>query len=276
MNQNRIHHLSVIHPDAHLHETVEVGPFTTIYEDVYIGEGTWIGPNVTIFPGARIGKHCKIFPGAVIAAEPQDLKYNNEYTTVEIGNYVIIRECVTIHKGTEYSYKTIIGNNSLIMAYSHIAHDCVIGNHVIIANATNMAGHVIIDDFAVIGGMTAIHQFCKIGKHVIIQGGSLVRKDIPPYVKAGREPMVFEGLNLVGLKRRGFPNEDIELIKDIYRVYYGNGMNISQATLKVEETFGDSIYKTEILNFIKNSQRGILKGYSANSFNDTDTDSEFE
>ncbi len=274
MKQSNKHPFSVIHPEAQIHDTVQVGPFTTIYEDVIIEEGTWIGSNVTIFPGARIGKHCKIFPGAVIAGDPQDLKYNNEYTTVEIGNYVTIRECVTINKGTEYSYKTIVGNNTLIMAYSHIAHDCIIGNNVVIANATNMAGHVIIDDFAIIGGMTAIHQFCKIGKHVIVQGGSLIRKDIPPYVKVGREPLIFEGLNLVGLKRRGFPNEDIETIKDIYRVYYGNGMNISQATSKVEECFPETIYKNEIINFIKNSQRGIVKGYASNSFSDSDSESE--
>ncbi len=271
---NNIHPLSVVHPEAKIHETVQIGPFTTIYDDVVIEEGTWIGPNVTIFPGSRIGKYNKIYPGAVIGAEPQDLKYNNEYTTVEIGNYVTIRECVTIHRGTEYSYKTVIGNNTLIMAYSHVAHDCVIGNNVVIANATNMAGHVIVDDFAIIGGMTAIHQFCKIGKHVIIQGGSLVKKDVPPYIKAGREPLIFEGLNIVGLKRRGFANEDIELIKNIYRIYYGNGMNISQATSKVEESFAESLYKNEIVNFIKNSQRGVLKGYASNSFSDTDTESE--
>ncbi len=274
MKQNNIHPFAVIHSESKIHESVKIGPFSTIYEDVFIEEGCWIGPNVTIFPGTRIGKYCKIFPGAVLAGDPQDLKYNNEYTTVEIGNYVTIRECVTINKGTEYNYKTVVGNNTLIMAYSHIAHDCVIGNNVVIANATNMAGHVIIDDFAIVGGMTAIHQFCKIGKHVIIQGGSLVKKDIPPYIKVGREPLIFEGLNLVGLKRRGFENQDIELIKDIYRMYYGNGMNISQATIKVEESFAESIYKNEILNFIKNSQRGIVKGYASNSFSDSDSESE--
>lgn len=271
---SKVHPLSVIHPDAQLHETVEVSPFTTIYEDVIIGEGTWIGPNVTIFPGARIGKYCKIFPGASIAAIPQDLKFKNEYTTVQIGDYTTVRECVTINRGTEYAFKTVIGNHCLVMAYAHIAHDCIIGEHVVIANATNMAGHVIIEDYAILGGMTAVHQFCRIGKHAIVQGGSLVRKDIPPFAKAGREPVIFEGLNVLGLKRRGFSIEDIQLIKNIYKFFYGNGLNISQAISEVEMHFPECTYKQDILQFIKNSQRGIIKGYAASSLDDIYPESE--
>ena len=212
------HSLSVIHPDAQIGNNVHIEPFVTIHKDVVIGDNTWIGSNVVIHDGARIGEHCRIFPGAVISTIPQDLKFHDEYSTVEIGNYVTIREYVTVNRGTEHRRTTKIGDFSMIMAYAHVAHDCILGNHIIVANAVNMGGHVVIDDWAIIGGMCAIHQFTKIGKHSIISGGSLVRKDIPPFIKAGREPIAFEGLNIIGLKRRNFTNESIRELQEIYKV----------------------------------------------------------
>ncbi|MDC0552620.1 acyl-ACP--UDP-N-acetylglucosamine O-acyltransferase, partial [Flavobacteriaceae bacterium] len=174
-----------------------------------LGEGTWIGPNVTIMDGARIGKNCSVFPGSVISATPQDLKYNNEETTVEIGDNVTIRECVTINKGTSDRMKTVIGNNCLIMAYCHVAHDCIVGDNCIFSNNSTLAGHVTVGDYVIISGMAAVHQFCSIGDHAFVTGGSLVRKDVPPYVKAAREPLSYVGINSVGLRRRGFDSKKI-------------------------------------------------------------------
>ena len=195
---------SYIHPSAEIADNVVIEPFVTISKDVVIGEGTWIGPHVTIMEGARIGKNCKIFPGAVISAIPQDLKYKGEKAIVEIGNNVTIREYVTVNKGTEAAMKTVIGDNSLLMAYVHIAHDCIIGKNCILANNANLAGHVEIDDFAILGGATNFQQYCKIGRHVIVSGGCLVNKDIPPFVRAARHPTTYAGVNSVGLRRRGF------------------------------------------------------------------------
>jgi len=193
--------LSYIHPEAKIAQNVVIEPFTTIYKNVEIGEGTWIGPNVTIMEGARIGKNCKIFPSAVISSIPQDLKFEGEDTLTIIGDNTVIRECVTISRGTKDKFKTVVGNNCLLMAYVHIAHDCVVGNNCIIANAVQVAGHVHIDDYAIISGTSAIHQFCRIGSHVMISGGSLVRKDVPPFTKAGREPLSYCGINSIGLRR---------------------------------------------------------------------------
>lgn len=202
--------LAYIHPQAKIAETVVIEPFVTIYKDVVIGEGTWIGSNVTIMDGARIGKNCRIFPGAVVSAPPQDMKYKGEASTVTIGDNTIIRECVTLNRGTALDKNTTtIGSNCLLMAYVHIAHDCVIGNNVIIANSVQLAGHIEVQDYAFIGGASAVHQFVSIGAHSIISGGSLVRKDVPPYTKAGREPLSYVGINSVGLRRRGFSSEQI-------------------------------------------------------------------
>ena len=202
--------LAYVHSESKVAENVVIEPFVTIDKDVIIGEGTRIGSNVTIMPGTRIGKNCRIFPGAVIGAVPQDLKFKGEYTTVEIGDNTTIRECVTINRGTAARGKTVVGSNCLIMAYVHIAHDCVVGNSVIIVNSTLLAGEVIVDDWAIIGGMSGIHQFCHIGSHVMISGGSLVRKDVPPFIKAGREPLTYVGINSIGLRRRTFNNEKIK------------------------------------------------------------------
>ena len=196
--------LAYVHPEAKVADNVVIEPFVTIDQDVEIGEGTRIGSGVTILPGTRIGKNCRIFPGAVLGAVPQDLKFRGEYTTVEIGDNNTIREFVTINRGTAANGKTVVGNNNLIMAYVHIAHDCIVGNNIILVNNTQLAGEVIIDDYAILGGMSAVHQFVHIGPHVMISGGSLVRKDVPPYIKAGREPLSYVGINSIGLRRRNY------------------------------------------------------------------------
>ncbi|MES2592110.1 MAG: acyl-ACP--UDP-N-acetylglucosamine O-acyltransferase [Bacteroidota bacterium] len=254
--------LSYIHPEAKIGKNVIVEPFSTIYENVEIGDGTWIGPNVTIFQGARIGKNCKIFPGAVIAAIPQDLKFKGEVTTVEIGDNTTIRECVTINRGTTDKMKTAIGSNCLLMAYVHVAHDCIIGNNIIIANSVNLAGHVTIEDYSILEGLVAIQQFVKIGAHAFITGGSLVRKNVPPFTKAAREPLQYVGINSVGLRRRGYSNERILEIEDIYRTLYVKGHNVTNALAIIEQESPASPEKEQILNFIQESKNGIMRGIS--------------
>lgn len=252
--------LNDIHPKARIGENVIVESFSSISEDVEIGDGTWIGPNVSIMDGARIGKNCRIFPGAVISAIPQDLKYKGEKTTVEIGDNTTIRECCTINKGTSDRMKTVLGSNSLVMAYSHLAHDCVVGNNVILANNATIAGHVVIEDFSILEGIVAVQQFVRIGTYSFITGGSLVRKNVPPYVKAAREPLAYAGINSVGMKRRGFSPEDIRSIEDIYRILFIKGNNISNAIKEIESDIADSEFKKQILHFIKESSKGIIRG----------------
>ena len=252
--------LSVIHPEAKIGANVTIEPFSVIHADVEIGEGTWIGSNVTIYPGARIGKNVRIFPGAVISAIPQDLKFGGETTTAEIGDNTTIRECVTVNRGTSDKLKTVIGENCLIMAYVHVAHDCQIGNHCILANAVQLAGHVIMDDYAIIGGSSAVHQFAHIGRHVMISGGSLVRKDVPPFTKAGREPLSFAGINSIGLRRREFNDEQIAEIQETYRYIYQKGLNNQEALVQIELHIPASAYRDEIINFVRDSERGIMKG----------------
>ncbi|NBA84188.1 acyl-ACP--UDP-N-acetylglucosamine O-acyltransferase [Emticicia sp. CRIBPO] len=251
--------LAYIHPEAKIAQNVVIEPFSVISKDVEIGEGTWIGPNVTIFEGARIGKNCRIFPGAVISAVPQDLKFKGEYSITEIGDNTTIRECVTINRGTVDKDKTVVGANCLVMAYVHIAHDCIIGDHVILANTVQLAGHITIGDHVFIGGTSAVHQFVKIGNHAMIAGGSLVRKDVPPFVKAAREPISYGGVNSIGLRRRGFTNEKIEEIQEIYRAIYLRGLNNSAAIAKIELEMSATAERDEIINFIRNSERGIIK-----------------
>lgn len=255
-----IHPLASVHPEARIAPDAVVEAFSSISRDVEIGEGTWIGPHVTIFDGARIGKNCKVFPGAVISAIPQDLKYNGEMTFVEIGDNTVIRECVTINKGTNSFGKTVIGNHCLFMAYSHVAHDCRIGNHVILVNSVGLAGEIEIGDYAILSGMVLVHQFVRIGAHTIIQGGSKVGKDVPPFVTAGREPLRFEGINLVGLRRRGFSEELIEEIHEIYRYVYQKGYNTSQALEHIEQDLAGNGERDMIIRFIQESKRGIIKG----------------
>ncbi len=253
--------LAYIHPDAKIAPTVVIEPFVTIDKNVVIGEGTRIGSNVTIMEGVRIGKNCTIFPGAVIGAIPQDLKFQGEDTLAIIGNNTTIRECVTINRGTAAKGRTIVGDNCLLMAYCHVAHDCTIGNHVIMSNATQVGGEVTIDDYAILSGGTLVHQFSHIGAHVMIQGGSRVNKDVPPYVKAGRDPLSYAGINSIGLRRRSFTNEQINDIQNIYRYVYLSGMNTSHALERIEAELPATKERDEILLFIRNSPRGIIKGY---------------
>ncbi len=256
--------LAYVHSDAKIANNVVIEPFTTIDKNVVIGEGTWIGPNVTIMEGARIGKNCNIFPGAVIGAVPQDLKFNGENTTAEIGDNTTIRECVSVNRGTSSKGKTSIGKNCLIMAYSHIAHDCVVGDYCIFSNNSTLAGHITVGNHVILAGMTAVHQFCAIGDHAFVAGGSLVRKDIPPFVKAAREPLSYAGVNSVGLRRRGFDANKIREIQNIYRILYQKNYNNSQATQIIEAEMEASTERDDILQFIRQSQRGIMKGYIQN------------
>lgn len=252
--------LRQIDPKARIAEKVEIGPFTTIYGDVEIGEGSWIGPNVTIMDGARIGRNCRIFPGAVISAIPQDLKFDGEITTTVVGDNTTIRECCTLNRGTKDRFKTEVGSNCLLMAYVHLAHDVKVGNNCIIANSANIAGHVEIEDWVIIEGVVAVQQFIKIGQHSFIAGGSLVRKNVPPYVKAAREPLSFAGVNTVGLRRRGFENEIIAHIEDVYRMIYVHNSNMSRAIHAAELELPNTPEKETILEFIRVSDKGIIRG----------------
>jgi UDP-N-acetylglucosamine acyltransferase len=249
-----------IHPDAKIGKNVTIDPFSYISGDVVIGDNTWIGPNVTIMDGARIGNNCRIFPGAVISAIPQDLKFHGEVTTAEIGNNTTIRECVTINRGTVDRNKTVVGDNCLLMAYVHIAHDVFVGNNVILANTANIAGHVTIEDHVILEGVVAVQQFITIGEHSFIAGGSLVRKDVPPFVKAAREPLTYAGINAIGLRRRGYQTATISQIEDIYRHIFVHGTNVSKSLEEIKASIEDSPEKTQILNFIQGSQKGIIRG----------------
>lgn len=253
--------LAYVHPQAKIARNVVIEPFTTIHANVEIGSGSWIGSNVTIMEGARIGKNCRIFPGAVISAIPQDLKFEGEDSLVEIGDNTTIRECVTVNRGTNASGKTVIGKNALIMATAHIAHDCIIGDNAIIVNGVALAGHVVIGNHAIIGGLAAVHQFIHIGDHAMVSGGALVRKDVPPYTKAAKEPLSYVGINSIGLRRRGYSTDKIREIQNIYRILYQSNLNNTQAIEKIEAEMAATSERDEILLFIRNSQRGIMKGY---------------
>lgn len=252
--------LTNIHPEAKIGKNVLIEPFVTIEKNVEIGDNCWIGANAVIKERSKIGKNCKIFHGAVVGAIPQDLKYKGEITYVEIGENTTLRECVTVNLGTAAKEITKIGSNCLIMAYSHVAHDCIIKNNVIIGNASQLAGEVEIDDFAILSGACLVHQFVKIGKHVMIQGGSKVSKDVPPYITAGREPLMFAGINSIGLRRKQFENKKILEIQNIYRTIYNNGFNTSQALEYIEKEFEISDELNEIIHFIRNASRGIISG----------------
>lgn len=264
-----IHPLASIHPDAQLAPGVRVDPFVTIHKDVVIGEECWIGSNAVIHEGARIGKHCQIFPGAVISTVPQDLKFKGEYTTCEIGDHTTIREFATVNRGTAWSGKTVVGSHVLLMAYSHVAHDCVIGDHSILANACNLAGHVVLEEYARLGGMCAVHQFVRIGRNVMVQGGSLVMKDVPPYAMAGRRPLRYMGVNSVGLKRAGMNGEMINHIQAIYRHVFGSG-NAGNGIKRVEAEIAESEVRNEILEWVRTSKRGIIKGPGNSSAEEED------
>jgi len=251
-----------IHPDAKLGNNVTVEPFAFVDADVTIGDGSWIGPHAVIMSGARLGKNCRIFPGAVISAIPQDLKFEGEYTTTEIGDNTIIRECVTVNRGTKDRTTTRVGADCLLMAYVHVAHDCAVGDHVILANSVNLAGHVTIEDWVILEGYVGVSQFVHIGAHAFIAGQSGVRKNVPPFVKAAREPLSYAGVNSVGLRRRGFSNEAILAIEDIYRTLYVKGLNVSNALAVIEQEAPASKEKGQIIQFIRESTNGIIRGIS--------------
>lgn len=253
--------LSVIHPKAKIAQNVTIEPFVTIGANVEVGAGTWIGANVTIMEGVKIGKNCKIFPGAVVGAIPQDLKFRGEQSMIEIGNNVTIREYCTLNRGTKANDKTIIADDCLLMAYVHVAHDCILGKGVVLANNVNLAGHISIGAYTTLGGLTAVHQFVKIGSYCMVGGGSLVRKDIPPFIKAAREPLSYVGINSIGLRRNNFTIDQIHQIQDIYRYLFVKGLNTSQAVTKIKKNIPKSTERKIILHFIKQSERGIIRGY---------------
>ncbi|MGL4598070.1 MAG: acyl-ACP--UDP-N-acetylglucosamine O-acyltransferase [Bacteroidia bacterium] len=252
--------LASIHPNAKLGNNVTVEPFAYIQGDVVIGDDCWIGPHSSIMDGARIGKNCKVFPGAVISAIPQDLKFAGEITTAEIGDNTTIRECVTINRGTKDRDKTAVGNNCLLMAYVHLGHDCIVGNNVILANSVNLSGHVTIEDYAILEGYVGVGQFVRIGAHSFIGGQTGVRKNVPPFVKAAREPLAYIGVNSIGLRRRGYSDEQVRQIEDIYRTLYVKGLNVSNALSVIEKEMAESAEKAQILKFIAESKDGIIRG----------------
>jgi len=252
--------LANISSGANLGDNVRIDAFSTIADNVTIGANTIIHSNVVIYSGTTIGEGCEVFPGAVLGATPQDLKFVGEDTTVEIGNNTVIRECVTIHRGTKDKWKTTIGDNCLLMTYVHVAHDCQIGNNVILASYTGLSGHVIVEDFAILEGKVATQQFVRIGAHSFIAGASLVRKDVPPFIKAAREPLGFAGVNSVGLRRRGFEDSFVKQIEDIYRLLYVQNANVSKGLEAIKEVMPESDARTQILDFIANADKGIIKG----------------
>lgn len=252
--------LAQVSPEAKIGEGVIIEAFSTIYENVVIGAGTRVHPNVTIYPGARIGENCEIFPGAVISVIPQDLKFDGEDTTVEIGDRTVIRECVTIHRGTKDKWKTTVGNDCLLMTYVHIAHDCQIGNNVILASYTGLSGHCIIDDFAILEGRVGSQQFVRVGAHAFVAGASLVRKSVPPFIKCAREPLTFAGVNSIGLRRRGYSDEEVKEVEDIYRMLYVQNTNMTKGIEQVKATFPDSSIRKIIIDFIESQDKGVIKG----------------
>lgn len=255
-----ISNLASVSPKAKIGANVTIDPFATIYDDVEIGDGCWIGPNAVIMNGTRIGKNNRFFPGCVVGAIPQDLKYKGENSLVEIGDNNTIRECVTINRGTVDRMTTKMGNNNLLMAYTHLGHDTILGNNIIIANNGALAGHITVEDYVTIEGVVAAQQFVNIGAHSFIAGGSLIRKSVPPYIRVAREPLQFIGVNIVGLTRRGFDKEIITQIEDIYRIIFVRGHNLSKAIELVESEVPDSTVREQIVNFIKNQKDGIVKG----------------
>jgi UDP-N-acetylglucosamine acyltransferase len=258
-------HLANVHPEAKIGKNVVIEPFATVRANVEIGDNSYIASNAVIWEGARIGKNVKIFPGASISAVPQDLKFAGEETETIIGDNTVIREFVTISRGTADKFKTVVGRNCLLMAYVHIAHDCEVGNNCILANTVQVAGHVTIEDWAIIGGASALHQFVKVGAHVMISGGSLVRKDVPPYTKAAREPLAYAGVNSIGLRRRGFSSDKISEIQEVYRYIFLKGLNNSKALDLVEKEFAASEERDYIISFIRTSERGVMKGFTTNA-----------
>lgn len=254
-----IHPTALIEDNVTIGENVSIGPYSWIRENVSIGNGSTVGSHVVLSPGSRIGNDCQILHHAVLGEIPQDLKFGGEETTIEIGDRTVIREFVTINRGTQAHWKTVVGTDCLIMAYVHLAHDCIVGNNVVIANACNIAGHVEIQDWVILGGMVGIHQFTKIGQHSLIGGHYRVTKDVPPFIIAAGEPLRFEGLNIIGLRRRGFKSETVKCLKKAYQFIYSSQYNVSDAVKKIREELENTPELTELLEFINNSERGIIR-----------------
>lgn len=252
--------LANVSPKARIGNNVTIEAFATIYEDVEIGDDTHIHPNAVIYPDTVIGNGCRIFPGAVIGVVSQDLKYKGEKAKTVIGNNTTIREYATIHKGTADRMLTKVGDNCLIMCYTHLGHDCWLGNNVIIANNGSLAGHITVEDYVVIEGVVAAQQFVTIGSHAFVAGASLVRKSVPPYIRVAREPLQFIGVNTIGLSRRGFDKDTIKQIEDIYRIIFVRGHNISNALEIVESEMPDTNLRREIVEFIRSQPDGIVRG----------------
>jgi UDP-N-acetylglucosamine acyltransferase len=254
--------LASIHPNAKLGNNVTIDPFAVIYDNVTIGDDSHIMSHAVLFPHTIVGKNCRIFPNATLGGIPQDLKFIGEETTVEIGDNTTIRECVTINRGTKDKWKTSIGANCLLMAYAHVAHDCTVGDNVILANAVQLAGHVEVGEYAIIGGLAGAHQFTRIGAHTYVAGHTVIRKDVPPFVKAAREPMCYMGLNIVGLQRRNFEKEKIDIISEIYHLLFVGNHSTSSAIKMIEDKVADHEVKDYILKFVQGSRIGIIKRYS--------------
>ncbi|MFV0420442.1 MAG: acyl-ACP--UDP-N-acetylglucosamine O-acyltransferase [Dysgonomonas sp.] len=258
---SNISNMAYVDPEAKLGEGVTIEPFAFIDKDVEIGDGTHVMSGANVRAGSRIGKNCRLFPGSVVGAIPQDLKFRGENSLAIVGDNTTIRECATVNRGTSSKGNTIVGSNCLLMAYSHVAHDCIVKDYVILGNATQLAGEVEVDHHAILSGGTLVHQFTRVGAHVMIQGGTRLGKDIPPYIIAGREPVCYAGVNLVGLKRSGYTNEKINEIQEIYRMIYQSGYNFSDAISKIEKEFEETSEMRQIVDFVKNSPRGIVRGY---------------
>lgn len=249
-----------VHPSAKIGQGSQIEPFAYLGADVELGTDCWIAPHATLLPGARIGNGCKIFPGAVIAAIPQDKKFAGEYSTAELGDGTVVRESATVNRGTKSRSITRVGQDCLIMAYSHVAHDCILGNHIIIGNASQVAGEVEIDDYANLSGGVLVHQFTRIGRHVMIQGGSKVNKDVPPFVMAGREPLAYMGLNVIGLRRHGFTQSQILILQEAYRLLYREGLNFSQGIERIVSDLQLTAESQAVIDFVRGSSRGIIRG----------------
>ena len=253
--------LATVHPDAQIGTNVTIESGAWIAADVVIGNDTWIGPNAIVMTGARIGKRCKIYPGAIISGDPQDLKYRGEKTETFIGDDTIIREYVTIHRGTADKWMTKIGNNCLIMAYCHVAHDCIVGDRCIFSNNSTLAGHIVVEDDVTIAGLCAVQQFMRIGAHSFIAGSSLVRKSVPPFTRVAREPLTYMGVNSVGLSRKGYSQDTINEIQDIYRTLYLRKLNVSDAITVIKSEFSPSAVRDQILTFVEDQAvKGIVRG----------------
>ena len=253
-----VHSTAIVDPNAKIGDDVTIGPFSVVEAEVSIGDRTIVGNNVTIASGTYIGKDCKIFHSASIGAIPQDLKYNNEETFLYIGDRTVIREFVSINKGTSALGKTKIGSDCLLMASVHVAHDCVVGNNVIMSNLTTLGGHVNIDDWAILSGGVLVHQFCNISKHAFIGAGALVTQDVPPFILAAGSPIEYSGINSVGLKRRGFSIDDRKELKNIYKMYFRSKNNRKENLSKIKKELASFKYTNLIVDFIENSERGII------------------